>query len=87
MNGNEVWNILKWMLAALAAGFVGHFGRVLAERLIARRRKAAETGDPRQDASPDPCVASEAIRAEQKIEKKRLKARVKAEKKGGDESR
>lgn len=39
MNVSSVWHVLKWVLAALAAGFIGQFGRVLAMRLIARRRK------------------------------------------------
>jgi len=86
MNASDVWNILKWVLAALAAGFVGHFGRVLAERLIARRRKGEASEDPGRTSPPAPGLFTESIRAQEKIQKKRLKARVKAEKKKGKPS-
>jgi hypothetical protein len=80
MDAKGVWNVLKWILAALAAGFVGHFGRVLAERLIARRRTART--EPRDaDASPETRATLAAIKAEEKVEKKRLKAEQKREKK------
>jgi hypothetical protein len=85
MNWEAVWNVLKWVLAALAAGFVGQFGRVLATRIIDRRRaRSAESNrpdEPRYDpaGAEDPSVA----RALQKLDKKRAKAEVKKAKKAG----
>lgn len=75
MNWDSVWNILKWVLAALAAGFVGHFGRVLAERIIARRNVNAQP-EPR-----DSRAEEKRIKAQLKQEKKRAKAEVKRKKK------
>ncbi len=78
MNWESVWNVLKWILAVLAAGFVGHFGRVLAERIIARRgrmRKGMDAGP--YDSRPE----EKRIKAQLKIEKKRAKAEVKRKKK------
>ncbi len=87
MDVKQVWNVLKWILAALAAGFVGHFGRALAERLIAQRRKARRSDDHHQEVPPEVVLASEEVEARQKIDKKRLKAQQKAEKKRGDQPR
>jgi len=84
MSWDAVWNILKWVLAALAAGFIGQFGRVFAMRLIQRRR-AGGTGDSsdRLPSVPRPNADREAeLRALEKIEKKRAKAEVKRAKKG-----
>ncbi len=75
MNWHSVWSILKWILAALAAGFVGHFGRVLAERIIARRNVNA------QSESRDSKTEEKRIKAQVKQEKKRAKAEVKRKKK------
>lgn len=43
MDASSVWSVLKWVLAVLAAGFVGQFGRVLAMRLIKQRRRNKES--------------------------------------------
>ena len=54
MNWEAVWDVLKWVLAALAAGFIGQFGRSLALRIIERRRrrKAQEARIERPHALP-----------------------------------
>ncbi len=78
----QVWDVLKWVLLALAAGFVGQFGKSLALHLIDRRRKRS---------SPVPLVPSPETQAEiarldaqAKVEKKRAKAELKRAKKTGD---
>lgn len=62
----------------LAAGFIGHFGRVLAERIIARRaRRKEEMGAEFYNSR----LEEKRIKARMKIEKKRAKAEVKKKKK------
>jgi len=41
----EAWPIIKWVLIVLLAGFIGHFGKALAQSVIARMR-AKKTGAP-----------------------------------------
>lgn len=82
VNWEDVWNVLKWVLAALAAGFIGQFGRSFALHLI-RKRRAARS----EEAAEAPTIAPEAqldrdrLEALAKIEKKRAKAEVKRLKK------
>ncbi len=79
MSFESVWNVLRWVLAALAAGFIGQFGRSLALRIIERRRREAkeraDAGSARYE------LEKERIKAFEKIEKKRAKAQVKLAKK------
>jgi hypothetical protein len=90
MSWDAVWDVLKWVLAALAAGFIGQFGRVLAMRIIQRRRAARmESDDIPSDRDPAPRPREEPstspeVRAQLKIEKKRAKAEVKRAKKASD---
>jgi len=69
-----VWNVLKWVLVVLAAGFIGQFGRSFALKLIERRRRKKTDSD--SVSSPHP------LAVEIEIEKSRLEARAKIEKKG-----
>jgi hypothetical protein len=85
MNWQQVWGVLKWVLAALIAGFVGQFGKSLALFLIKQRRnrkgiEAASNpiGIPPKATS---CIRDEAGPNQTKIEKKRAKAAVKRLKK------
>ncbi len=83
MNWKEVWNILRWVLAVLAAGFIGHFGRVLAERIINRSRGGAARNIGRSGTEdPQLKLEKKRIKAQEKLEKKRIKANLKKEKKG-----
>lgn len=45
------WSVLKWVVLVLAAGFIGHFGRMMAEAIIAkaRARKRREGGKPQEE--------------------------------------
>jgi hypothetical protein len=78
MNWHEVWGVLKWVLAVLAAGFVGQFGKSLALFFIKRRRnkKALEAASTSTGAS-----ATAENSNQTKIEKKWAKAKVKRLKK------
>ena len=88
MNWQQVWGVLKWVLAALVAGFVGQFGKSLALFLMKRRLSRKEHGAASNpvgvslkaiDSVPDDMATAEANRA--KLEKKRAKAQVKRLKK------
>jgi len=86
-----LWQVLKWVLVVLAAGFIGQFGRHLAKLILERRRQARLEAERAQPApAPDPELAKleleEKKAGEQaKLEKKRAKAEVKRAKKAGEE--
>jgi len=86
VDASSVWSVLKWVLAVLAAGFVGQFGRVLAMRLIERRRRkrsrsTTESNDAGKTPSPELLLEKERLQAARKVEKKRAKAELKRAKK------
>mgnify|MGYP001031638228 CR=1 FL=1 len=85
MNWESVWNVLKWVLAALAAGFVGQFGRSLALHLMRRRRaRRADASDGSTSGDQSAANAElekKRLEAQEKIAKKRAKAEVKRAKK------
>jgi len=88
VDASSVWSVLKWVLAVLAAGFIGQFGRVLAMRLIERRRRkrsrsTTESNDEGKTPSPELLLEQERLKAAQKVEKKRAKAELKRAKKEG----
>ena len=83
---------MKWVILVLIAGFIGQFGRMTAEAIVARvragrnRKKEKNTnGAPAAVSSEDPpALLTESTRPsvdEVKLEKKRLKALAKAKKK------
>jgi hypothetical protein len=79
---NITLEILKWVGIALAAGFVGYFGRYLAMHIIDRMRKRRPqppTTEPTKEipASPDTRIEE----ARLKLEKKKAKAEAKTIKK------
>ena len=81
-----VWDVLKWVLLVLAAGFIGQFGKTLATRMIERKRRRQAEPTPQAAPPPDAEIERARLAAEAKIEKKRAKAQVKREKKRGDET-
>ncbi|MCD5415535.1 hypothetical protein LR032_00245 [Candidatus Bipolaricaulota bacterium] len=90
MDWERVWTVLKWVLVALGAGFIGQFGKSLALFLIRRRRnKKGPKTDPVptnpvfKRASSDTDTKQAHLQAQAKIEKKRAKAEVKRRKKSG----
>lgn len=85
MNVSSVWHVLKWVLAALAAGFIGQFGRILAMRLIARHRKKRniQMNNAGEGRTPhlEFLLNQQQVKTLEKLEKKRAKAQVKEAKK------
>jgi len=79
--------VLKWIGVALAAGFVGYFGRYLAklviEKVRGRRSRPDATPEPPEAPPASPEVQLEESRL--KLEKKRTKAEAKRVKKAKDE--
>ena len=79
-----MWNVLKWVLAALAAGFIGQFGRSLALRIIERRRTRTAAQERTHSSTHDVAIEKEQGRKskiEEKSEKKRAKQELKSKKK------
>ncbi len=70
------WDVLKWILLVLAMGFIAYVGRFGAQWLIERWRGGGKS----EKAETSPSSADE-VKARAKIEKKRIKAEKKAEKK------
>lgn len=88
MNWTEIWGVLKWVVAALIAGFVGQFGKSLALFLMKRRRNkrlketdAVTTNRKYETPSSGANVEQAALETQAKIEKKRAKTEIKRLKK------
>ena len=82
--GDQILEILKWIGIVFIAGFIGYFGRYLSMMIIDRiqRKKRAETTSaPPGEKIVTVATSSETDIAQQKIEKKRLKAEQKRAKK------
>jgi hypothetical protein len=88
------WPVLKWVALVLIAGFIGQFGRMLAEAIIARvrSRRAKQASLPDQAKPPEtlsipPAGVSETALPKRPAapadipDKKMLKAMAKARKK------
>jgi hypothetical protein len=80
--------VLKWVLIVLAAGFVGQFGKRLADHLIARSRRRRIVREqtqalesPKARAGLSDTTAATAGRSADKAAKKSAKAQVKRDKK------
>ena len=75
-------DILKWIGIALAAGFVGYFGRYLAMLILDRvRGKKHETVSTERPAEPESVNTTRIEESRLKIEKKKAKQAVKKMKK------
>ena len=51
MNGIDFWQIMKWVLIVLVAGFIGQFGKTLAKHIMERLRagkRGASSGTEKQ---------------------------------------
>ncbi len=42
----RTWSVLKWVILVLVAGFIGQFGRMMAEALIRKARLKLKHGKP-----------------------------------------
>jgi hypothetical protein len=80
----EPLEVLKWIGVALAAGFVGYFGRYLAMLIIDRvRGEKHETVSTERPAEPESGNTTRIEESRLKIEKKKAKQAVKQTKKSG----
>lgn len=90
----STWSVLKWVILVLIAGFIGQFGRMMAEAVIARvRRRRAKQREAREiagkvqtpESHPIETALAESLsqpaESVQILDKKALKAIVKARKK------
>jgi hypothetical protein len=77
MEGLSGLDVLTWIGLVLAAGFVGYFGRHLAAKVIEKVTGAGAAS------SPPEAEATGTAEKGAKDEKKRIKAEVKRQKKGG----
>lgn len=87
MDLHVFWQVIKWVLVVLAAGFIGQFGKHLAKLILERRRARLEADRTQLIPTPDPELAEldlekKRAKAQAKLEKKRAKAEVKRAKKG-----
>lgn len=90
----STWSVLKWVVLVLIAGFIGQFGRMLAEAITARvrQRRANEQELPEKTKTPAaqeslpagvpstelPFQTADSVKI---LDKKALKALAKARKK------
>jgi len=95
LNYISTWSVLKWVMLVLIAGFIGQFGRMMAETIIARvrlRRSKQQLPEDAKTAIPEapavlpgdmpPVESTPKPSASVKIpDKKALKAMAKARKK------
>ena len=94
INYISTWSVLKWVALVLIAGFIGQFGRILAEAIIARvrSRRAKQASLPDQAKPPETLSIPPAGVSETELpkkpaapadipDKKMLKAMAKARKK------
>ncbi len=82
-----IFEVLKWVLVILIAGFIGQFGKSFSLHLIAYFKKKKETGirlAREDDATPGREILMGAKEQNAKAVKKALKAQVKAKKKASD---
>ena len=77
----STWSVLQWIVLVLIAGFIGQFGKMMAETItnkirLRRVRKQPREVDAKASVLPSPPVAAAGI-----PDKKYLKALAKARKK------
>jgi hypothetical protein len=93
LNGIDYQQIIKWAVIVLVAGFIGHFGRALAEYLIAKARRKRGVADqatrvparmpyPAESPQTGDNRTEKTERAKSIAEKKTLNAKLKFQKKG-----
>ena len=60
LNDISTWSILKWVIIVLVAGFIGQFGKTMAQAVIGKiRRKNAPQNVPAAIASANPIAPKE----------------------------
>ncbi len=92
---DAIWPVIKWVLIILLAGFIGQFGKILADEIVTRSRSKEKEDSPPDispasppvntgdNAPPEPAVKPPTLsdKASLKLEKKAAKARAKQMKK------
>jgi hypothetical protein len=73
-------DVLKWIGIALAAGFVGYFGRYLAMLIIARIHKRKSNLDTTPEPNSEVSTSQSASFEELKLKLEKKKAKVEAKK-------
>jgi hypothetical protein len=58
LNYIGTWSVLKWVLLVLIAGFIGQFGRMMAETIMAKVRRRRAKQHPLPDDARTPEAAS-----------------------------
>ena len=79
--------VLKWLGIALAAGFVGYFGRVPAKILVDKITGTKKTAPERTSSKDEGEKQLELERSRLKVEKKAAKQAAKIAKKAGKKER
>ena len=78
----STWSVLKWIVLVLIAGFIGQFGKMMAEAITSKihlrreRKQRLSDVDAKPSVLPSPPLAAAVI-----TDKKNLKALAKARKK------
>lgn len=49
----EIWPVMKWVLLILLAGFIGHFGKMMAQYTMRKAAKSKEAATAATGPSPD----------------------------------
>ena len=92
---DAIWPVIKWVLIIMLAGFIGQFGKILADEIVARTRSkekedsssdispALPPVDTGTNAPPEPAVKPPTLsdKASVKLDKKAVKAKAKQMKK------
>ena len=55
----DAWSVIKWILIVLLAAFIGHFGKVLAQSVMARFRSGKSDAAPTSGGSSFPSDPAE----------------------------
>ncbi len=61
----SVWSVIQWVLIVLVAAFIGHFGKVLAQAVLAKMR--AQKADPSPAGPSLPPVPNDIPQADVKV--------------------
>ena len=54
----STWSALKWVVLVLIAGFIGQFGRMMAEAIMVKLRRRRETKQVQMDIQPSEVLPS-----------------------------
>ena len=78
----STWSVLQWIVIVLIAGFIGQFGKMMAEAITSKIRLCRVRKQPLSDVDAKPSVLpSPPLAASGIPDKKYLKALAKARKK------